>query len=357
MAHRIAAIPGDGIGNEVVPAGLTVMAAAARRFGFDLSWESFDYGADRYLRDGTTLPDADLAHLSEHFDCILLGAVGDPRVPGMEHARDIVLGTRTRLDLYVNLRPIKLIHESLCPLKGKGPRDVDFVVFRENTEGMYAGAGGFLAKGTPGEVAIQESINTRRGVERIVRAAFLWARAHDLGRVCMSDKHNALRYEGDLWYRTFREVARDFPEIEARHLYVDVLTMEMVRAPEQFRVVVTNNLFGDIVTDLGAQIQGGIGLAASANVNPETRRAMFEPVHGSAPDIAGTGRANPLATVLTVAMMLEHLGEGRAAREVEAAVSAAIAEGATTPDLGGSLTTDGVARWLCQWLERPETLR
>ncbi len=353
MKYRIATIPGDGIGKEVVPAALEVLQATSRRFGFQAVCTSFDYGADRYLRDGTTLPDADLARLRDDFDAIFLGAIGDPRVPGMEHARDIVLGTRTRLDLYVNLRPVRLLDSRLCPIKGKGPKDVDFVVFRENTEGSYIGAGGFLRKGTPDEVAIQESVNTRKGVERIIRAAFRWAADHGLQRVCMSDKHNALRFEGDLWLRTFRDVAREFPGIEARHLFIDVLAMEIVRKPEQFQVVVTGNLFGDIVTDVGAALQGGLGLAASANVNPETRHAMFEPVHGSAPDIAGQGRANPMAAVLTTALMLEHLGQSDAAALLEGVVQQAIAAGPTTPDLGGSASTREVAEWLSRAVLSP----
>ncbi|MFZ5475217.1 MAG: 3-isopropylmalate dehydrogenase [Myxococcota bacterium] len=331
---RIAVLPGDGIGHEVLAEGLRVLAAVAP----DLTFEHFDLGAERYLRDGTTMPDEVLARFRDEFDAVYLGALGDPRVPSNVHAKDILLGSRFKLDLYVNFRPVRLLDERYCPLKDKRPEDVDFVVFRENTEGLYTGVGGQFKRGTPDEIAIEQEINTRKGVERIVRAAFGWARQNGKRRVCMSDKANAMRHGHDLWQRVFRQVAGEYPEIEASHLYVDVLTMRMVQAPESFDVIVTNNLFGDIVTDLGAALQGGIGLAASGNLHPGVA-ALFEPVHGSAPDIAGKGIANPLAAVLTAGMMLGYLGRTGDERRIQDAVQRCLREGMVTRELGGTLTT------------------
>jgi 3-isopropylmalate dehydrogenase len=259
-------------------------------------------------------------------------------VPSNVHARDILLGARFQLDLYINFRPVRLLDPRYCPLKDKRPKDVDFVVFRENTEGLYTGIGGQFKRDTEDEVAIEQEMNTRKGVERIIRAAFAWARAHGKTKVCMSDKANAMRHGHDLWQRVFKQVAAEYPEIKASHLYVDVLTMQMVLAPEQFEVIVTNNLFGDIVTDLGAAIQGGIGLAASGNLNPG-KAALFEPVHGSAPDIAGKGIANPLAAVLTAGMMLGYLGRPADERRIQDAVARCLAEGNVTRELGGARTT------------------
>ena len=289
---RIAVIPGDGIGTEVIEQGLRLLRALDAESDLGLQIVEFDFGAERYLRDGTTLPDEALQRFRTEFDAILLGALGDRRVPSNVHAKDILLGSRFALDLFINLRPIRLLDARRCPLKDKGPDDVDMIVFRENTEGLYTGVGGQFKRDTPDEVAIEAEINTRKGVERIVRAAFAHAQAHSCPSVCMADKSNAMRHGHDLWQRTFRAVAAEHPDIEAFHLYVDVLAMEMVRAPERFSVIVTNNLFGDIVTDLGAQLQGGIGLAASGNIHPG-RVSLFEPVHGSAPDIAGQGNRQP----------------------------------------------------------------
>ncbi|MEN9786903.1 MAG: hypothetical protein RLZZ299_2167 [Pseudomonadota bacterium] len=336
MPH-IAVVPGDGIGNEVIAQGLRVLGAVAP----DVTWETFDLGAERYLRDGTTMPPDVMRRWREDFDAVYLGALGDPRVPSNVHARDILLGARLQLDLYINFRPVRLLDSRTCPLKDKAPEDIDFVVFRENTEGLYTGIGGQFKRDTDDEVAIEQEMNTRKGVERIVRAAFAWARQHGRRRVCMSDKANAMRHGHDLWQRVFKAVAAEYPEIEARHLYVDVLTMQMVLAPEQFDVIVTNNLFGDIVTDLGAAIQGGIGLAASGNLNPGVA-ALFEPVHGSAPDIAGKGIANPLAAVLTAGMLLGHLGRPEVERRVQDAVQACLRDGRVTRELGGSLSTEDV---------------
>src|SRR5262245_21353620 len=272
------------------------------------------------------------------FDAVFIGALGDPRVPDNRHARDILLGLRFRLDLYVNHRPVRLLDERLCPLKGRTTKDVDFVIFRENTEGLYAGVGGFFKKGTADEMAVQQDINTRKGVERIIRHAFEWARAHGRRRVLMSDKSNALTYGHDLWQRVFREVAPRFPEIEASHMYVDALAMQLVKDPSPYQVIVACNMFGDILSDLGAQIQGGLGLAASANLHPG-RIGLFEPVHGSAPKYAVKNLANPIGAILSAAMLLDTVGRSDEARLVEEAVAACVREGRTTPDLGGPLGT------------------
>jgi 3-isopropylmalate dehydrogenase len=285
-----------------------------------------------------TLPEGALEMLSADYGAILAGAFGDPRVPNNKHAADILLGMRIGLDLYINLRPIKLLDSRLCPLKERGTSDVNFVVFRENTEGMYVFMGGNFKKGSADEIAVQEEINTRKGVERIIIAAFEYARIHGRKRVTMTDKSNVLTYGHDLWQRTFKQVAEGYPDIEANHLYVDVLTMWMVLDPGRFDVIVTNNLFGDIITDLGAALQGGLGLAASGNLHPG-RVSLFEPVHGSAPQFAGKNVANPIAAILTAAMMLDYLGYGEAAKKVEAAVERAIRDGETTSDIGGNLST------------------
>ena len=268
-------------------------------------------------------------------------AYGDPRVPDNKHAADILLGLRFGLDLYINFRPIKLYDAALCPLKGREQADVDMVIFRENTEGAYVGAGGHLKKGTADEVAIQEEIHTRKGVERILRAAFQWARDHGRRRVTMSDKSNVMRHAHDLWRRCFAEVAEDFPDLETGHMYVDNLVMQMVLDPGQFDVIVTNNMFGDIITDLGAALQGGLGLAASANLHPG-RTSLFESVHGSWPQMAGRGEANPMASVLSAGLMLGELGHSEAADAIEAAVVEALRQGPKTSDLGGTASTSEV---------------
>jgi 3-isopropylmalate dehydrogenase len=338
--RRIATLGGDGIGPEVTREAVACLRAAAESGGLRLEFEDFPYGADHFLRTGETLPQDGFDRL-RGFDAILLGALGDPRVPDNRHAADILLGLRFRLDLYVNHRPVRLLDERLCPLKGRKPDDIDFVVFRENTEGLYAGVGGFFKKGTPDEIATQEEINTRKGVERIIRHAFAWAKTHGRRRLLMSDKSNALTYGHDLWQRTFREVARDYPDIEPSHMYVDALAMQLVKDPTPYEVIVTCNMFGDILSDLGAQLQGGLGLAASANLHPG-RVGLFEPVHGSAPKYAGQGVANPIGAILSAAMLLDELGHGAAARRLEAAVASAVREGQTTRDLGGSLSTSQV---------------
>ncbi|HEY0592294.1 MAG TPA: 3-isopropylmalate dehydrogenase [Thermoanaerobaculia bacterium] len=338
MSLRIAVVPGDGIGPEVIAAGMRVLEKVNDDSKLGLEFQQFDWNADTYLATGISMPPGAMDDLRRNYAAVYLGAFGDPRVPDMKHAADILLGMRFQLDLYVNYRPVKLLDERLCPLKGKKREDVDFVIFRENTEGLYVGMGGNFKKGTPEEIAIQEDVSTRKGVERIVRHAFEFARAHGRKSVCMSDKNNVMRFGGDLWLRTFEEVARDYPDIEHFHMFVDALTMQMVRAPEMFDVIVTNNMFGDIITDLGAALQGGLGVAASGNIHPG-KISLFEPIHGSAPKYTGQDVANPVGAILTAAMMLDYLGFEEPARRIEAAVEGAVRAGEATKDLGGKFGT------------------
>ncbi len=335
---KIAVVPGDGIGTEVTNEALRVLEHLRETHGVKVELQHFDWGADKFLRDGVTLPEGALEMLTDDFDAILAGAFGDPRVESNKHAEDILLGMRRGLDLYINLRPVRLLDARLTPLKDRRTEDVDFVVFRENTEGAYIGAGGFLKKGTAHEIATQEELNTRRGVERIIVAAFEYARCHGRKKVTMADKSNVQRFGGDLWQRAFREVAAGYAEIEANHQYVDAMAMFMVLDPAQYDVIVTNNLFGDILTDLGAALQGGLGMAASGNIHPG-QVSLFEPVHGSAPPLAGRNVANPVGSILTAAMMLEYLGFELAGEAVQIAVGASITAGETTRDLGGTLST------------------
>jgi 3-isopropylmalate dehydrogenase len=342
---RVAVIPGDGIGKEVIPEALKVVRAAVDRAGKKLETKEFDWGADRFLRDATTLPADAPGMFRRDFDAILLGAMGDPRVPSNQHAADILLGLRFKLDLYVNVRPCFLLDDRLTPLRNRTERDIHFVVFRENTEGAYVGMGGIFKKNTPDEIAVQEDVNTCKGVERILRYAFEYARNNKLTRVCMSDKSNALAFGHDLWQRLFKKMRAEYPEIESSHQFIDNLLMQIIRDPSQFQVIVTCNMFGDIASDVGAQIAGGLGLAPSGNIHPG-QVSMFEPVHGSAPAIAGKNEANPMGSVLTGAMMLEYLGMPEEAKRIEAAVRAALKEGKTTTDLGGSLGTGEAGDWL-----------
>lgn len=335
---RIAVIPGDGIGKDVTAEAVKALMAVGERFGRKFDLEQLPWGADYFLQTGISVPPNGYAMLRDDFDAIYIGALGDPRVPDMRHARDILLGTRFELDLFVNYRPVKLLDERLCPLKGRGPKDVNFVVFRENTEGLYVSIGGRFKPGTEDEIAIQEEINTWKGVHRIIRHAFDHAKAHGLKTVCMADKSNAMTQGHALWQRVFREVSAGYPEIEPVHYYIDALAMYMVKDPSQFQVIVTNNLFGDIITDLGAQIQGGLGMAASGNLHPG-RTSMFEPVHGSAPKYAGKNVANPVGAVLSAALLLETIGLEAEARALEAAVEHAVQSGNVTQDIGGKLGT------------------
>jgi 3-isopropylmalate dehydrogenase len=344
---KIAVIPGDGIGIDVTKEAMKVVDTICEVGGFRLIRDDFDFGADKYLATGVSMPEGTFERFQKEYDAIFIGALGDPRVPDMAHARDILLGTRFVLDLYVNHRPIKLLHESLCPLKGRGREDVNFVVFRENTEGLYVGVGGIFKKGTKDEIAVQEDINTRKGVERIIEYAFQFAKANGYTKVTMSDKSNALRFGHDIWQRVFDEVSARYPDIESNHWYIDALTLQMVKNPAQFEVIVTCNMFGDIVTDLGAVLQGGLGMAASGNINPEGV-SMFEPVHGSAPKYAGKDVANPFGAILSAQMMLEYLGYAEPAALIEKAVVACIEAGESPRELKGELGTMEVGDAVCR---------
>ena len=321
--YSIAVIPGDGTGPEVVREGMKALDAAAEKFGFSLDYHTYPYGGEHYKKTGETLPEGALDELRK-YPAILLGAIGHPDVaPGILET-GILLKLRFGLDQYVNLRPIKLYEGVETPLKDKGPEDIDFVVIRENTEGLYAGAGGFLKKGTADEVAIQESINTRKGAERCIRYAFdLTRKRNKKKKLTLCGKTNVLTFAFDLWLRAFNEVAKEYPDIETDYAHVDAICMWMVKNPETFDVIVTDNMFGDIITDLGAMIQGGMGIAAGGNINP-SGTSMFEPIGGSAPKYAGKNVINPLAAISSAAMMLEYLGEEEAASAVEAAVQAVI---------------------------------
>ncbi len=342
---RIAVAPGDGIGKEVIAEAVRVLEAS----GAPLAFTHFDWGADRYLRDGVTMPAGGFELLARDFDAILLGAFGDPRVKTNIHAKEILLGMRFEMDLYANVRLVRCLDESLNPLKHVRAEQIDFVVVRENTEGPYRDSGGVTAKGTADERATQEEFHTRKGVERVVRYAFELAKATGKKKVLMSDKSNVMTYAGGLWQRTFQEVAAEYPGIAASHMYIDALCLAMVREPQQFDVIVTNNMFGDIITDLAAALQGGLGMAASGNIHPG-RTSMFEPVHGSAPPLAGKNVANPMGAILTAAMMLDHLGLKEHAARLNAAVLAAVREKKTTQDVGGTMGTREVGEWIARQL-------
>ena len=350
---KIAIIPGDGIGKEVIPQAVKAIEAT----GVPVELTYFDWGADRYLKDKTTVPPDGFATLSRDYDAILAGAFGDPRVPSNIHAKEILLGMRFQMDLYANVRPVRLFDASLCPLKGIEPKDLDFVVIRENTEGVYVDKGSITGQGTDAEVAIQEDINTARGVRRVIRYAFEYCLRYTKAdgtqrtRVLMCDKSNAMTYAGSLWQRTFKAIASEYPQIKPEHMYVDALCAALVRDPRPFDVVVTNNMFGDIITDLAAGLQGGLGMAASGNIHPG-KTSMFEPVHGSAPPLAGKNVANPIGAILTAAMMLDHLGFSDAARKIESAVLEAVRQRKTTVDVGGSLGTSEVGDYVALNLQK-----
>jgi 3-isopropylmalate dehydrogenase len=317
--YTIAVIPGDGTGPEVVAEGIKVLKAVSEKSGIKFNFNFYDFGGDRYLKTGETLPDSAIDEFRRH-DAIYLGAIGHPDVkPGILE-RGILLRLRFELDQYINLRPVKLYPGVDCPLKNKGPEHIDFVVVRENTEGLYAGAGGVFKKGTPDEVAIQESINTRRGVERCIRYAFEYCRKRNKEKkLTLCGKTNVLTYAFDLWERTFYEIAKEYPDIKTDYAHVDAITMWFVKNPEWFDVIVTDNMFGDIITDLGAMIQGGMGIAAGGNINPKGV-SMFEPIGGSAPKYKGKNMINPLAAICAAGLMLEHLGKEEAGKEIERAV-------------------------------------
>ncbi len=347
---KFAIIAGDGIGKEVTAEAVRVLRRVGEVFGRTFDLEPLPWGADYFLDTGVTIPPDGYAMLRDDFDAIFIGALGDPRVPDNRHARDILLGTRFELDLYVNYRPITLLDERLCPLKGRTPKDVNFVVFRENTEGLYVSIGGRFKAGTRDEVAIQEELNTWKGVDRIVRHAFAFASARKLTKVCMADKSNAMQQGHALWQRVFKEVAAEYPAIQATHYYIDALAMYMVLDPAQFEVIVTNNLFGDIITDLGATFQGGLGMAASGNIHPG-QTSMFEPVHGSAPKFAGRNIANPIGAISSAALMLETLGLAEEARAIDLAVSEAVKRGQVTADIGGTLGTQQAGEFIASQIQ------
>ncbi len=331
--YRVGVIPGDGTGPEVVAEGIKVLDAVARKFGFTLKYKYYDLGGERYLKTGDTLPAGAVADLKTQ-QALFLGAIGHPDVaPGILE-KQILLQIRFDMDQYINLRPVKLYEGVESPLKDKGPADIDFVVVRENTEGLYSGAGGVLKKGTPDEVAVQESINTRKGVERCIRFAFDLARKRNKAKkLTLCGKTNVLTYAFNLWERAFYEVAKEYPDIKTDYAHVDATVMWMVKNPEWFDVIVTDNLFGDIITDLGAMVQGGLGIACGGNINP-AGVSMFEPIGGSAPKYTGLNVINPIAAIFAAGMMLDYLGEPNAADAVEAAVARALKEDLKSVDAG-----------------------
>jgi 3-isopropylmalate dehydrogenase len=331
--YNIAVIPGDGTGPEVVREGLKVLRAVSEKFGFEYELTEYDFGGDRYLRTGDILPKEALEEL-RHYDAIYLGAIGHPDCPPGLLEKGILLTMRFELDLYINLRPVKLYPGVDCPLKDKGPEDIDFVVVRENTEDLYVGAGGVYKKGTPDEIAIQESINTRKGVERCVRYAFNVARERNKqNKVTLCAKTNVLTYAHDLWERVFYEVAEEYEDITADYAHVDATCMWMVKNPEWFDVIVTTNMFGDIITDLGAMIQGGMGIAAGGNINPNGV-SMFEPIGGSAPKYTNQNVINPIAAIASCQLMLDHLDEKEAAQAIEKAIIHVVSEKMKSMDAG-----------------------
>ncbi|MEZ5987537.1 MAG: 3-isopropylmalate dehydrogenase [Planctomycetota bacterium] len=345
--YDIAVLPGDGIGEEVVREGLKVLDACQEVYGFSTKREALPYGADHYLKTGETMPDAAFDRIRD-MNAVLLGAIGDPRIEVGMLEFAIIAGLRFKLDLYVNLRPIRLYDERFCPLKDKGPADVDMLICRENTEGAYSGIYGHLKKGTPDEVATQTMVYTRKGVERIIRFAFERAVERPRRKVTLIDKANALRSQ-DIWTRVFAEVAAGYPDVETDHAYIDAACMWMVKNPEWFDVAVTPNLFGDIITDLGAMVQGGMGIAASGNIHPG-RVSMFEPIHGSAPKYRGQNKANPVATIMAVSMMLDFLGEKPAAEAVEKAIAGLMREGRIKSLSAGVHGTDEIGDMVVQAL-------
>jgi 3-isopropylmalate dehydrogenase len=339
--YKIAVLPGDGTGPEVAAEGVKVLKAAAQKFGFKLHLTNYDFGGERYKRTEETLPDSALEELKQ-YDAIFLGAIGHPDVkPGILE-KGILLKLRFALDQYINLRPVKLYPSVETPLRDKSPAEIDFVVVRENSEGLYAGAGGVLKRGTPDEVAVQESINTRKGVERCLRFSFEYCRKRNKAKkLTLCGKTNVLTFAFDLWERTFYEVAQEYPDVKTDYAHVDATCMWMVKNPEWFDVIVTDNMFGDIITDLGAMIQGGMGIAAGGNINPEGV-SMFEPIGGSAPKYTGQNVINPLAAIMAGQMMLDTLGEELAAQAVEKAVMKVVAQKLKSMSAGkmGCTTTE-----------------
>ncbi|MFQ5645818.1 MAG: 3-isopropylmalate dehydrogenase [bacterium] len=351
--YKIAVIPGDGIGPEVTAEALKVFKAASELYGFQYELTDYDFGGDRYLKTGEILPDSALDEFRQH-DAIYLGAIGHPDVQPGVLEKGILLKTRFGLDQYINLRPIKLYPGVATPLAGKGPEHIDFIVVRENTEGLYSGIGGNLKQGTPDEVAIQEMINTRKGVERCIRYAFeLTGKRNKDKKLTLCDKANVLTHAHGLWSRAFAEVGEEYPDIKQDHAYVDATCMWMVKNPEWFDVIVTCNMFGDIITDLGAMIQGGMGIAASGNLNPDPGGvSMFEPIHGSAPKYTGKNVINPMAAISAAGMMMEYLGEEEAARKTEKAILGALGSG-RMGDLsaGSGMKTDEAGDYIVELMK------
>lgn len=335
---KIAVIRGDGIANEVMPEAEEALMVAAAAASFDVEMEHFDWGSERYLREDRGMPEDGCETLRKGFDAVFQGAIGDPRVPGSIVQEQVIMGVRFGLDLYANIRPCRLYHEDLTPIKGKGKGEIDHVIFRENTEGLYSNVGGLFKQGTEDEVALQEEVHTYKGVERVVRAAFSFAERHSRKKVTVADKAGGLKFAGAIWRRVFEEVRVDFPGIESNTMHIDAVAMELIQHPAHFDVVVTENMFGDILSDITSALVGGVGLAPSANLNMEGV-SMFEPVHGTAPDIAGRGIANPVAATLTAALLLDHLGCQEGGDAIRRAVEEAIEAGERTTDIGGSSTT------------------
>jgi tartrate dehydrogenase/decarboxylase / D-malate dehydrogenase len=345
MAHRIAVIPGDGIGKEVVPEGVRVLDAAARRFGFALDWKTFDWSCEDYVRSGRMMPDGGLDELST-FDAIYLGAVGFPGVQDHVSLWGLLIPIRRGFQQYINRRPVRLLPGVKSPLAGRGPADIDMVIIRENNEGEYSEVGGRLHKGTPDETALQVATFTRRGCDRVIRYAFELARTRPKRHVTSATKSNGIIHSMPFWDERFAAIAKEYPDVRTSQYHIDILTAHFVQHPDWFDVVVASNLFGDILSDLGPAIAGSIGIAPGGNINPEKEfPSMFEPVHGSAPDIAGKGLANPIAQIWTGAMMLDHLGHEDAGRAVVAAIEKLVSEGKSlTRDLGGSASTADVGK-------------
>lgn len=350
---KIATIGGDGIGPEVIQESVKILAAICKKYDIKYEVDAYPYSADYYLSTGISIHKEVFAEWRKKYTAILFGAVGDKRVESNKHAKEILLGLRFNLDLFVNYRPIKLLNKKYCPLKGISEKDIDFVIFRENTEDLYTGTGGNFKKGTIDEIALENSIHTRKGIERIVRYAFEYAKNNGYKSVLMSDKGNVMKFSGDLWNRVFQEVGKEYPEIEKRHMLIDALHMEIIRDPSQFEVIVTSNVFGDILTDMCAQLQGGMGLSPSANLNPENKilKGLYEPIHGSAPDIAGKEVANPIASILSLALLLEDHNYKEQSKVIKEGIKYLLQENIVTQDLGGSYTTSEVGNHLVAFIE------
>lgn len=354
MTYKIAVIGGDGVGPEVMRETIKVAQVVTGKYNIPMKIRQFPYGADHYLETGITIPESVFSQWQTEYSAVLLGALGDPRVESNVHAEDILMGFRRKLDLYVNYRPVILINKKYCPLKQvTDEKQVNFIVFRENTEDIYVNIGGCLKRGTCDEVAIENSVHTYKGVERILRAAFRYAK--DTGRksVVMGHKGNAMKNAGALWLRLFSEIGHQFPGIEKKSMYIDALCMDVIKNPGIYSVIVTSNMFGDILTDVAAQVQGGIGLAASINYNATDKNflGVYEPVHGSAPDIAGKNIVNPMASILSYYLMLRRLGFETEAPVIYEAVARALEQGHVTPDLGGKFSTSQVGDFICEKIE------